>query len=150
MPWINWLGKHGNTKSTLSGIATPTGRHTPQLSTSVAPSGLLPLDTQHLSSPFVTHCPSITLFPGFAKFLPGWRPSLIHYSCLDSISPAMWETWVWSLGWEVPLEERGWQPAPVFLQNLQNPMDRGAWWATVHGVAESRTRLSTAQTLFSV
>ena len=24
---------------------------------------------------------------------------------------------------------------------LENPMDRGAWWATVHGVAESRTRL---------
>ena len=23
-----------------------------------------------------------------------------------------------------------------------NPMDRGAWWATVHGVAKSRTRLS--------
>ena len=25
---------------------------------------------------------------------------------------------------------------------LENPMDRGAWRATVHGVAESRTRLS--------
>ena len=25
---------------------------------------------------------------------------------------------------------------------LENPMDRGAWWAIVHGVAESRTRLS--------
>ena len=25
---------------------------------------------------------------------------------------------------------------------LDNPMDRGAWWATVHGVAKSRTRLS--------
>ena len=25
---------------------------------------------------------------------------------------------------------------------LGNPMDRGAWWATVHGVAESQTRLS--------
>ena len=25
---------------------------------------------------------------------------------------------------------------------LGNPMDRGAWWATVHGVAKSRTRLS--------
>ena len=25
---------------------------------------------------------------------------------------------------------------------LENPMDRGARWATVHGVAESRTRLS--------
>ena len=24
----------------------------------------------------------------------------------------------------------------------KNPVDRGAWWATVHGVAESRTRLS--------
>ena len=26
---------------------------------------------------------------------------------------------------------------------LENPMDREAWWATVHGVAKSRTRLST-------
>ena len=23
---------------------------------------------------------------------------------------------------------------------LKNPMDRGAWWATVHGVAKSQTR----------
>ena len=29
------------------------------------------------------------------------------------------------------------------LQNscLENPMDRGAWWATVHSVAKSQTRL---------
>ena len=26
---------------------------------------------------------------------------------------------------------------------LENPMDRGAWWATTHGIAKSRTRLST-------
>ena len=25
---------------------------------------------------------------------------------------------------------------------LENPMDRGAWWATIHGVSKSRTRLS--------
>ena len=25
---------------------------------------------------------------------------------------------------------------------LENPMDRGVWWAAVHGVTESRTRLS--------
>ena len=25
---------------------------------------------------------------------------------------------------------------------LENPMDRGTWWAIVHGVAKSRTRLS--------
>ena len=24
---------------------------------------------------------------------------------------------------------------------LENPMERGAWWATVHGVAKSQTRL---------
>ena len=28
--------------------------------------------------------------------------------------PAMWKTWVLSLGWEDPLED-AWQPTPVFL-----------------------------------
>ena len=32
---------------------------------------------------------------------------------------------------------------PLQYSCLKNPMDRGAWWATVHGVAKSRTRLST-------
>ena len=31
---------------------------------------------------------------------------------------------------------------PLQCSDLGNPMDRGAWWATVHGVAKSRTRLS--------
>ena len=30
---------------------------------------------------------------------------------------------------------------PLQYSCLENPMDRGAWWAAVHGVAESRTRL---------
>ena len=29
---------------------------------------------------------------------------------------------------------------PLQYSCLENPMDRGAWWATVHGVAKSRTR----------
>ena len=29
---------------------------------------------------------------------------------------------------------------------LENPMDRGAWWATVHGVSKSWIQLSTAYT----
>ena len=29
---------------------------------------------------------------------------------------------------------------------LENPRDRGAWWATVHGVTESRARLSNTRT----
>ena len=32
---------------------------------------------------------------------------------------------------------------PLQYPHLKNPMNRGAWWATVHGVAKSRTRLST-------
>ena len=31
---------------------------------------------------------------------------------------------------------------PIQYSCLGNPMDRGAWWATVHGVTKSWTRLS--------
>ena len=36
--------------------------------------------------------------------------------------------------------QRRWHPSPVLLPG--NPMGRGAWWAAVHGVAKSWTRLS--------
>ena len=35
---------------------------------------------------------------------------------------------------------RQWHPTPVLLPGKS--MDRGAWWAAVHGVAKSWTRLS--------
>ena len=53
--------------------------------------------------------------------------------------PAMRETRVRSLGWEDPLEK---EMATHSSSCLENPMDGGAWWATVCGVAKSRTRLS--------
>ena len=54
--------------------------------------------------------------------------------------PAMRKTWVWSLGWEdSPGEGNG---NSLQYSCLENSMDRGAWWATVHGVTKSRTRLS--------
>ena len=31
---------------------------------------------------------------------------------------------------------------PLQYSCLENPMDRGAWWATVHGVPKSQTQLS--------
>ena len=31
---------------------------------------------------------------------------------------------------------------PLQYSGLENPMERAAWWATVHGVEKSRTRLS--------
>ena len=45
--------------------------------------------------------------------------------------PAMWETWVQSLGWEVPLEEGMATLSSILFWRI--PMDRSAWWATVHG-----------------
>ena len=54
--------------------------------------------------------------------------------------PAMRETWVQSLGQEDPLEKE--MANPLQYSCLENPMGRGAWWATVHGVTKSRTRLS--------
>ena len=77
--------------------------------------------------------------------------------------PKMQETWVQSLDWEDPLKRER-LPIPVFwprefhqlyspwegegngtpLQYCcpENPMDGGAWWAAVHGVTKSQTRLS--------
>ena len=39
--------------------------------------------------------------------------------------------------------------APLQHSCLENPMDAGAWWAAVHGVAKSRTRLSDFLSLFT-
>ena len=44
------------------------------------------------------------------------------------------EPWVGKIPWR-----RAWQPTPYSC--LENPMDRGAWWATVHRVAYSQTQL---------
>ena len=54
--------------------------------------------------------------------------------------PAMQETWVQSLGWEDPLEEDMAAHSSILAWGI--PMDRGAWRATVHGVAKCQTRLS--------
>ena len=35
---------------------------------------------------------------------------------------------------------------PLQYSCLENSLDRGAWWATVHGVADSRTRLKRLST----
>ena len=53
--------------------------------------------------------------------------------------------WVRSLGWEDPLEAEKATHSSILA--LGNPMDRGAWRATVHGVAQSRTQLKQQQQL---
>jgi len=57
--------------------------------------------------------------------------------------PAVWETWVRSLGWEDPLEQGMATHSSILAWRM--PMNRGFQQSTVHGVAESDTteRLST-------
>ena len=52
----------------------------------------------------------------------------------------MQETWVQSLGWEDALEESMATQSSILAWRI--PLDRGAWWATVHGVAKNWTQLS--------
>ena len=51
--------------------------------------------------------------------------------------PAVQETWVQSLGWADALEEGMAIHSSIFTWRF--PMDRAAWWVTVHGVTKSRT-----------
>ena len=53
----------------------------------------------------------------------------------------------------IPGSERcpgGGQGNPFQYSCLENPMNRGAWWATVHGVAKSRTQLKRLNNIHSV
>ena len=54
---------------------------------------------------------------------------------LSAMQEPGFDPWLGKIPWR-----RKWPPTPIFL--LENSMDRGAWWATVHGVAKSQTKLS--------
>ena len=51
------------------------------------------------------------------------------------------DPWVGKIPWR-----RARQPISVFFFCLENPMDRGDWWDTVHGVAQSQTQLKQLST----
>ena len=54
--------------------------------------------------------------------------------------PAMQETWAQPLGWEDPLEENMATHSSILAWRI--PMNRETWWAAVHRVTKSQTRLS--------
>ena len=54
--------------------------------------------------------------------------------------PAMQETLVQSLGWDDSLEKEMATHSSILAR--KNPINRGVWQGTVHGVTKSRTQLS--------
>ena len=67
-----------------------------------------------------------------------------HFNCLYYIfADILLNLHVWK---KMTLDSRGLEGegngTPLQYSCLEYPMDRGAWWAAVYGVAKSRTRLS--------
>ena len=76
----------------------------------------------------------------FNPGLPDCRQILYHLSYQESPRILEWVAYPFSMGFSQP---RNWiGVSPLRYSCLENPMDGEAWWAAVHGVAKSRTRLS--------
>ena len=79
-----------------------------------------------------------TLIPGLGSSPGEWTGYPLLYSWASLVAqmvknpPAVWETWVRSLGWEEPLEEGMATHSNILAWRI--PIDRGTWWVTVHGV----------------
>ena len=83
--------------------------------------------------------PSVcAIFDFFHQYLIVFWASLVAQMVENP--PAMPETWVLSLGWEDTLEEGMVNHSSILTWGFS--MDRGVWWATVNGVAKSRTWLT--------
>ena len=82
----------------------------------------------------------------FQSFQYSWASLLAQ---MVKNPPAMLETWFQTLSWEDPLEEGLETHSSILAWKI--PMDKGAWWATVHQVTESDTteRLSTVHHILS-
>ena len=107
-----------------------------------------------------TSCPvrglansTASFFAGDPSSIPGLRRSPgegigypLQYSWASLVAQkvknplAMLETWVRKLGWKDPLEEGMATHSSILAWRV--PKGRGAWWATVHGIAKSQTGLS--------
>ena len=72
------------------------------------------------------------------NFVSGGLPWWLSGRNMSTVKE-MQEMWVWSLGQEDPLQEGMATHSSFFC--LENRMDRGTRWATVHKVTKSHTRL---------
>ena len=78
-----------------------------------------------------------------AVFWSRLAPTMVRASLMvqtEKNLPAMWETWVWSLGSEDPLKKGMESHSNILAWRIS--MDRRTWWTTVHGVSKGQTWLS--------
>ena len=86
------------------------------------------------------------MIPGLGRYTGEGIGDPLQYSWASLMTklvknlPAIWETWVQSLGWEDPLELGTATHSSTLAWRIS--MDGGAWRATVHAVAKGQTRLS--------
>ena len=92
-------------------------------------------------SPYYSHHLHVLDIQHHEAFLTAqWQR--IHLRCRRWERPRF-EPWVRTVPWR-----RKWQPSPVFLPG--NPMDRGAWWATVQRVTKCRASLVTEHSTYRI
>ena len=94
---------------------------------------------RHARAPALAHIHIYTIWDG-QRNKDNFQTQTSLVAQMVKCLPTMRETWVQFLGWEDPLEKGNGNPLQYSC--LGNPMDRGAWQATVHEEAKSRTRLS--------
>ena len=97
--------------------------------------GIFPIQGSNLG---LLHCRRVLYYLCHqgSPTLVGYKTSLVAQMVKNP--PAVQETQVQSLGWEIPRERNGY---PLQYSCLGNPMDRGACQATVHRVGQSWTQL---------
>ena len=88
----------------------------------------------HFFQPFLRACSQGLIWNCFYR--------LLHFPGGSELKASAWNAGVMGLipgSGRSPGEGNG---NPLRYSCLENPMEGGAWWATVHGVAKSRTQLS--------
>ena len=94
------------------------------------------------------HAGDPSLIAGLGRSLGEGIGYPVQHSCTSLVPqmvknlPQILEAWVWFLDWEDPLEE-GMATHLLQYSGLENPMDRRAWQAALHGISKGQTWLST-------
>ena len=83
---------------------------------------------------FLSNSSPYLLLLAVKRGLPGWLSGTEPTCQCRGQRRRGFVSWVGKIPWR-----RAWHPSPVFSPGKSH--DRGAWWATVHRVAKSQTRL---------